>query len=274
MLQYNFSPELSEDETLASTSSEKNTPERYGKENAGRDQARSKNMSKPRHNPDNLPPANRRVETVKRNQPPASAIVKPIERPDSEQPTSRDGQVMKFLTELSRLEELLLRSPRVPLTGKAMVAEDDIIEQLDFIRSRMPAALEAAQSIINQRDLILQAAEQHAQQQVAVAQQQAFQISNELGIIDRAKIEAAQIRQAALNDVENSRDQINRDIEQTRHQYQQEMDAIRQQAVIEAQEIRRGADEYADRVLLSIDSQISDIQTTIRRGRQHLNPQA
>jgi hypothetical protein len=274
MLQYNFSAELSEDDALGSNASEKNVPERYGRENAGRDQARSKNMSKPRHASDNLPPANRRVEVSKKNQPPAPAMVKPSERLESEQPHSRDGQVVKFLAELSRLEELMLRSPRVPLTGKAMVAEDDVIEQLDFIRSRLPAALEAAQSIVNQRDLILQAAEQHAQQQVAIAQQQAFQISNELGIIDRAKIEAAQIRQAAVSDVENARNQINQDIEQTRRQYHQEMDALRQQAILEAQEIRRGADEYADHVLQSIDSQIGDIQATIRRGRQHLNPQA
>jgi hypothetical protein len=274
MLQYNFSAELSEDDALVSCPTEKNVPERYGREKSGIDQARSKNMSKPRHASDNSPPTNRRVEVSKKNQPPAPAMVKPIERLESDQPNSRDSQVVKFLAELSRLEELLLRSPRVPLTGKAMVSEDDIIEQLDFIRSRMPAALEAAHSIVNQRDLILQAAEQHAQQQVAVAQQQAFQISNELGIIDRAKIEAAQIRQAALSDVENAREQINRDIEKTRHQYHQEMDDLRQQAIIEAQEIRRGADEYADQVLHAIDSQISEVQATIRRGRQHLNPLA
>jgi hypothetical protein len=228
-------------------------------------------MSKPRHPQDNLPSAVRRVEVSKRQQSNAQAVIKVHERMDSDQSPSRENQVTKFLAELSRLEELLLRSPRVPLTGKAMVAEDDIIEQLDFIRSRIPAVLEAAQSIVNQRDLILLAAEQHAQQQVALAQQQAFQISNELGIVDRAKAEAAQIRQSAISEVEVARNRINDDINQTRQQYLQEIDALRQQAVSEAQEIRQGADEYADHVLQSIDVQISDIQAKIRRGRQHLN---
>jgi hypothetical protein len=250
MLQYNFDTELSADEDL-------DRP------------MRNKNNSPKSQSPKNKanPPANR-------PSPPRPEYAEPETRPEARQSDVREPQVVKFLMELDRLEELLLKSPRVPLTGKAMVAEDDIIEHLDVIRARMPATIDAAQSIVNQQELILVAAEQQAHQQIAAAQQQAFQIANELGIIDRAKAEAAQIHQSVMAECATAREQVRQEVEQARRQQLQEIDNIRQQALAEAQAIRRGADDYADQVLQAIDTQLGEIQAKIRRGRQHLNSNA
>ncbi len=255
MLQYNFDTELSADEDLDRPMRNKNTSPFAG----------SKSQS-PKHKAN--APANRPVPPR-----PESAEPEPRteNRPEARQPEVREPQVVKFLMELDRLEELLLKSPRVPLTGKAMVAEDDIIEHLDKIRARVPATIDAAQSIVNQQDLILIAAEQQANQQITAAQQQAFQISNELGIVDRAKAEAAQIQQSMMDECATAREQIRQEVEQARRQQLQEIDNIRQQALAEAQAIRRGADDYADQVLHAIDTQLGEIQAKIRRGRQHLN---
>jgi hypothetical protein len=258
MLQYNFDTELSADEDLDRPMRNKNTPPFS---------ASSGNKSQSPKNKANAPvnrPAQTRPEYV---EPETRSDV----RPEARQSDVREPQVVKFLMELDRLEELLLKSPRVPLTGKAMVAEDDIIEHLDVIRARVPATIDAAQSIVNQQELILLAAEQQANQQITAAQQQAFQISNELGIVDRAKAEAAQIHQSVMAECATAREQIRQEVEQARRQQLQEIENIRQQALAEAQAIRRGADDYADQVLHAIDTQLGEIQAKIRRGRQHLN---
>jgi hypothetical protein len=116
-----------------------------------------------------------------------------------------EAHVLELLSEFSRLEELLLNSPRLPLTGKTIVGEDELLEQMDYIRSSLPQALQTAQEILQHRDSILRIAEQQAQQHIAVAHQQAFQIANELGIIDRAKAEAKQIKQVAQSECEQLR---------------------------------------------------------------------
>jgi hypothetical protein len=250
MLQYNFDTELSADEDLDRPMKNKNNP------------PASASSSPKAQSPKNKAPANR---------PPRPEHTEPEARMEARQSDVREPQVVKFLMELDRLEELLLKSPRVPLTGKAMVAEDDIIEHLDMIRARVPATIDAAQSIVNQQELILITAEQQAHQQIATAQQQAFQIANELGIVDRAKAEAAQVHQSVMAECTTARENIRQEVEQARRQQLQEIDHIRQQALAEAQAIRRGADDYADQVLHAIDTQLGEIQAKIRRGRQHLN---
>jgi hypothetical protein len=254
MLQYNFDTELSADEDLDRPMKNKN------------------------NSPKSQPPKNKANPPANRPSPPRPEYAEPETRaevrPEAKQSDVREPQVVKFLMELDRLEELLLKSPRVPLTGKAMVAEDDIIEHLDVIRARVPATIDAAQSIVNQQELILVTAEQQAHQQITAAQQQAFQIANELGIVDRAKAEAAQIHQSVMAECATAREQIRQEVEQARRQQLQEIDNIRQQALAEAQAIRRGADDYADQVLQAIDTQLGEIQAKIRRGRQHLNSNA
>lgn len=183
-----------------------------------------------------------------------------------------EAQVVELLSEFSRLEELLLNSPRVPLTGKTMVGEDELLEQMDFIRSNLPLALQTAQEILQERDRILVVAEQQAQQRIAAAHQDAFQIANQLGIVDRAKTEAAQLRQIAHAECEQLRQQTLMELEQHRAQHLQEIELMRQQALQECHEIQQAADVYADRVLQNIEQQLNELQAQVRRGRQHLNP--
>jgi hypothetical protein len=263
MLRYNFTAELSEDEDLDRPIRNQNAPQ---SSSAKTNPTKAKVAAKP-----NQPRAVSKSNNPAPVSRPAPSTRVDIVESEADWSNLRDPQALTFLQELSRLEELLLKSPRVPLTGKAMVAEDDIIDHLDFIRSRLPAALEVAQLIVSQQELILSSAEQQAQQQLAAAHQQAFQLSNELGIVDRAKAEATEIHQGVMAECAAARDQLRQEVEQVRRQHLQEMDHIRQQALAEAQEIRRGADEYADRVLEAIDSQLGEIQAKVRRGRQHLS---
>ncbi len=183
-----------------------------------------------------------------------------------------EAHVLELLSEFSRLEELLLNSPRLPLTGKTIVGEDELLEQMDYIRSSLPPALQTAQDILQQRDCILKTAEQQAQQHIAVAHQQAFQIANELGIIDRAKAEANQIRQVAQSECEQLRRRTLSEMDLCRAQYAQDIEQMRQQSLTECQEIQQEADAYADQVLQSLETNLCELHAKIRRGREHLNP--
>ena len=44
--------------------------------------------------------------------------------------------------ELNRLEDMVLSSMRIPLTGRTLIDEDKLLEQLDFIRLSLPAVFQ------------------------------------------------------------------------------------------------------------------------------------
>ncbi len=175
---------------------------------------------------------------------------------------------------INRLEETILNSPRVPLTGKTMVNEDELLEQLDTIRLRLPEIVATAQEIIQYRDRLIRETQQQVQQLLTEANQRAYQVANELGIIDRSEQEADRIRQMAIAECEQLRQQTIVEIERVRNHNIQEMERMRQQVTIECQEIQAGADEYADRILHNMEHQLTDVLQAIQRGRQRLNIEA
>jgi hypothetical protein len=172
---------------------------------------------------------------------------------------------------IDRLEEEILNSPRVPLTGKTMVNEEEILEQLDAIRLSLPEAVAIAQEIIQYKERIVKEAQQQVQQILADANQRAYQVANELGIIDRSEQEASQIRQVAISECEHLRQQTITEVERVRNHNIQELELMRQQVTIECAQIQDGADEYADRILHNMEYQLTDILKAVQRGRQGLN---
>src|SRR5690242_1664172 len=89
--------------------------------------------------------------------------------------------------ELNRMEELILDSPRIPLSRRTMVDEEQILDQLDLIRLSLPEAFHEAEEIVHQKDAILDQAEQYAQEIIEAAERRAAQIVNESGILRQAE---------------------------------------------------------------------------------------
>lgn len=174
--------------------------------------------------------------------------------------------------ELNRLEEMILSSFRIPLTGKTLVDEEKLLEQLDLIRLSLPDALNHAIAIINQKQEILLEAEEYGQQIVDAAQAKRVQILDENEIIYQAEKEAEQIRRQTQQECEAMMKQTLAEVELKRHQCQQELEEMRNQAIAQAQQIEQGADEYADGVLDNIETDLSQMLSIIRNGRQQLNP--
>ena len=173
--------------------------------------------------------------------------------------------------ELNRLEEMILDSPRIPLTGRTIVDEEQLLEQLDLIRLNLPNAFEEAEAIIREKEDLLLAAEQYAHQIIEQAEQRASQILEETGIVRQAKQEAQQLWQMVQQECEAAQEQTLAEIERMHLQAQKDLEEVRAKAIAEAEAIQNGADEYAEKVLTNIEQQLNDMLRIIRNGRQQLN---
>lgn len=174
--------------------------------------------------------------------------------------------------ELNKLEELILASPRVPFSGRTLVDEDQILDQLDAIRLNLPPALRQAVQLLQQRNTLIVDAERYAQDLIAAAEQQAAQMLDELGIVRQAEQLAQQMKSQAQQDCDGLRTQMMGDIEQMQLQAQREWEALRQKALAEQDMIQQDADVYADQVLSSVEQQLSQMLRIIQNGRSHLQP--
>lgn len=185
----------------------------------------------------------------------------------SAQNRSVDFDIQK---ELDRLEELILDSPRIPLTRRTLVDEYKLLNQLDLVRISLPEAFEKALGVIQQEQEILQEAENYANNMVEMARQKAEQILDQTGIIQQAEREALQIRQQLQEECEAVQRKTIAEIEQMRMRTQQELQQLRQQTMAECHSIQSGADEYADGVLTHIEQQLTNALKVIHNGRQQL----
>jgi predicted nucleic acid-binding Zn-ribbon protein len=176
--------------------------------------------------------------------------------------------------ELNRLEEIILSSFRIPLTGRTLIDEEKLLEQLDFIRISLPSVFEEAATVLQQKEEILLEAEEYGQQVVEVAQAKRAQILTESDIIRQVEQEAEQLRRQVQQECDSMMQETLAEIDHQRRSAQQELEEMRQTAIAHAQEIENGADEYADNVLEGIEQDLKDMLRVITNGRQQLQSDA
>jgi superfamily II DNA helicase RecQ len=201
-------------------------------------------------------------------------------RPSGESQTDSTGSSSPIPTngaidiqqELNKLEEVVLSSPRIPFSGRTLVDEDQLLDQLDAVRLNLPPAFRQAVQILQQRDALMTEAERYAEDLIAAAEQQAAQMLDELGIVRQAEQMAQQIKTQAQQDCDNLRSQVLNDIEQMKRQAQREWESMRQEALSEQAMIQEESDAYADHVLSQVENQLSQMLRIIQNGRQHLHP--
>lgn len=173
-------------------------------------------------------------------------------------------------TELNKLEEMILDSPRIPLSRRTLVDEEQLLDQLDLVRLSLPSVFHEAVEIVRHKEDVLLEAEQYAQEIMESAQRQAAQLLDEMGLIRHAELEARQTQQRVQQECDMIREQTLAEIDELRLQAQQEFERVRQQAIAESDEIQQGADDYADHVLSDMEQQLTDMVRVIRNGRQQL----
>jgi len=194
--------------------------------------------------------------------------------PGTQQPSQREGVRLNGVDiqrELNKLEEIILDSPRIPLSRRTLVDEEQLLDQLDLVRLSLPGAFQEATELLLHKEEVLLDAEQYAQEIIEAAQQRAAQILDEIGIIRQAELEAQRIRQQVQQECEAMQQQTIADIDQIRRRAQQELEDLQRTALAECEEIQRGADDYADRVLRDMEQQLNEMMRVIRNGRQQLS---
>lgn len=206
-----------------------------------------------------------RQETTSRIEPEQNGLLV-----ENEPPVSSSAAI-DIQRELNRLEEMILDSPRIPLTRRTLIDEEQLLDQLDLIRLNLPSAFQESDIIVRHKDEILQEAEEYAQEIIEAAEQRASQILNEMGLVQQAKAEADQLRQQVQHECETLQQQTLTEIEQIRYRVQQEIEEMRSRTVAECEEIQNGADDYADHVLGTIEQQLNEMMRVIRNGRQQVN---
>jgi hypothetical protein len=168
------------------------------------------------------------------------------------------------------LEEIILSSLRIPLTGRTLVDEEKLLDQLDLIRLSLPSVFQEAAVILEQKEEILLEAEEYGQQVVEAAQAKRAQILAESDIVRQAEREADQLRRQVQQECEAMMQETLAEIERKKQACMQELEELRQTAIAQAQDIEDGADEYADSVLEGIEQDLKDILRIITNGRQQL----
>jgi vacuolar-type H+-ATPase subunit H len=189
------------------------------------------------------------------------------------QPAVEQFDGVDIQQELNALEEMILDSPRLPLTGKTFIDEEQLLDQLDLIRLNLPGAFQMAQEVLNRREEVVLEAENYGRQLIAGAEARALDLTDELGIVRQAEMEAKQIRQQVQQECEVLREQVLAEVEQIRENAKQDLEIMRRTAIAESEEIQRGADEYADKVLQDMEMRLNEMMRIVRNGRNQLGQQ-
>lgn len=145
---------------------------------------------------------------------------------------------MKIIMLLDEIEDEIKSAKKMPLTGKSLIDPDYFLERLDRIRAILPEEIEAAKTVISERDRIFEDARRESKY-----------------ILDDTKFQAAKLV---------SHDEI------TRNASQAAEDMINNSKAI-SQEIREGANEYAEQLLKYVEKVLNESLKSVKQGIQEIS---
>lgn len=160
---------------------------------------------------------------------------------------------------IDKIEMLVIKGYPIPLTPWYVVPHEKIIDLLDKVRTSLPSEISEAANILKRRDEIQLDSQRRANQMLSDAKSQAELLLSESELLKAVQEEADRIRQ-----------QVIAEAEYIKKQAREEAESIRSQAINEAIATREGADQYAVKVLNSLDSDLTDLHTIVRNGQKHL----
>ncbi len=144
---------------------------------------------------------------------------------------------MEIFELFDNLEELIAEAGRIPLTGKVVVNEDELIEVIEQIRNSLPDELRQARWVLKERKRIIADAENEAREIVQQAKDYTAKLVDENEITKLARQQAEEILLKAQE---------------------------------EAREIRLGSHAYAERVLAKVEEVLDNLTESVQRGRAEL----
>jgi len=144
---------------------------------------------------------------------------------------------MDVLVLIDKLDDLVHSAKQVPLTDQVRVDKEEIYEILDQMRATIPEEIKQARWIVKERQEMLAEAKREAERVVKEGRERAERL-----IADEEIVKAAE--RAAEDIIEDARAQ--------------------------EREIRLGAEDYADEILDTLETNLTKFITAVQRGRERL----
>ena len=146
---------------------------------------------------------------------------------------------------VDRLEALLVKGWRVPLTSKSMIDEDEFLDIIDQMRIAIPEEIKLSKKIVQERDRVVAQAQEEVQRISAMAKEDAARMTNDHAVSKAAQTQAEQIEA---------------------------------EAKAAALSVRQGADAYAAQVLSELQArldqvaqQVATLQTQVYNGLNYMS---
>lgn len=138
---------------------------------------------------------------------------------------------------IDKLEDVVARSKKMPLTSSVIINEQKIYEIIDELRATLPDELKQARWIVKERQEMLEEAEKEANRILEGTREQAKALASETEVVKLAEQQAAEI-----------------------------LDKAR----AHEREIRLGAEDYADEMLANLEVNLGKLLAAVQRGRDRL----
>jgi len=144
---------------------------------------------------------------------------------------------MDVLVLIDKLDDLVHNAKQVPLTDQVRVDKEEIYDLLDQMRATIPEEIKQARWIVKERQEMLAEAKREAERIVKEGRERQERL-----IADEEIVKAAE--RAAEDIIEDARS----------HE----------------REIRLGAEDYADEILDTLETNLSKFIAAVQRGRERL----
>ncbi|MEK7817590.1 MAG: ATPase [Actinomycetota bacterium] len=144
---------------------------------------------------------------------------------------------MDVLVLIDKLDEIVNNARPMPMTDKVMIEREEIYDILDQMRTTIPEEIKQARWIVKERQEMLAEAKAESDRIVKEANEQAERLVSEQEVVRMAEKNAAQIMEDAR---------------------------------AREREIRLGAEDYADEVLETLETNLDKFLAAVKRGRERL----
>lgn len=144
---------------------------------------------------------------------------------------------MDVLVLIDKLDEIVNNARPMPMTDKVMIEREEIYDILDQMRTTIPEEIKQARWIVKERQEMLAEAKAESDRIIKDAREQAERIISEQEVVKMAERNAAQIMEDAR---------------------------------AREREIRLGAEDYADEVLETLETNLGKFLAAVKRGRERL----
>ena len=162
--------------------------------------------------------------------------------------------------DLLKMLELTIEESITIIPNKFVVVKpNEIFTLIDRIYASLPVEVQEARALLRRREELQMEAQQKAEKIVLDAQNEANRILSESELMRQVQKEAEIVRE-----------QVIAECEEIKHKALEDAENYRNQAHDDALRKKEGADAYADQVLAGLDSNLSQLQQSVKSAQIYM----